>query len=215
MFKIGVVSQKGGVGKSTLAREIARQFAAIGWNVKVADLDTKQKTSVEWNAIRRERDLKPDISVEAYKDPTQVRGIEGFDLLVYDGKPHSDIETRRIAELVDLVVIPTGTTRDDLTPQIKLAYELEEFAKIPPGNILFVLNGVSAIDGPDVERARRAIIGAGYEVTTQSIPRRLAYQNAQNVGHSLSEVTHPGLAKLATDVASEIARRLTQQKEAA
>src|SRR4051794_37335074 len=36
---IGVISQKGGVGKSTVARLIAREFAQAGWNVKIADLD--------------------------------------------------------------------------------------------------------------------------------------------------------------------------------
>src|SRR5215467_13387540 len=36
---IGVVSQKGGVGKSTIARLVAREFAAQGWQVKIGDLD--------------------------------------------------------------------------------------------------------------------------------------------------------------------------------
>lgn len=36
---IGCISQKGGVGKSTLARLIAREYANSGWNVKIADLD--------------------------------------------------------------------------------------------------------------------------------------------------------------------------------
>lgn len=86
---------------------------------------------------------------------------------------------------------------------------------MPRNRILFVLNGVSAVDSPDVDRARRAIIAAGYDVAVQAIPRRLAYQNAQNTGHSLSEVTHPGLAKIAVAVAGEIAKRLTQPKKEA
>ncbi|WP_193371722.1 hypothetical protein [Polymorphum gilvum] len=36
---IGTISQKGGVGKSTLARLIAREYALAGWNVKIADLE--------------------------------------------------------------------------------------------------------------------------------------------------------------------------------
>lgn len=39
-IKINVASQKGGTGKSTLARLIGTAFAAIGWNSKIADLDT-------------------------------------------------------------------------------------------------------------------------------------------------------------------------------
>jgi cellulose biosynthesis protein BcsQ len=42
---IGVVSQKGGVGKSTITRLVARELAAQDWQVKIADLDISQATS--------------------------------------------------------------------------------------------------------------------------------------------------------------------------
>jgi len=32
---VGMVSQKGGVGKSTLARLLAREYAQAGWKVKI------------------------------------------------------------------------------------------------------------------------------------------------------------------------------------
>lgn len=38
-YKIGMVSQKGGVGKSTLACMMAREFVAGGLSTKSADLD--------------------------------------------------------------------------------------------------------------------------------------------------------------------------------
>lgn len=38
---IAVVSQKGGVGKSTIARLTARELAANGFNTLIADLDQK------------------------------------------------------------------------------------------------------------------------------------------------------------------------------
>ena len=49
---IGVVSQKGGVGKSTIARMIAREFAAQDWRVKIGDLDISQATSFKWRSRR-------------------------------------------------------------------------------------------------------------------------------------------------------------------
>jgi pantothenate kinase-related protein Tda10 len=45
---IAIVSQKGGVGKSTMARALAREAANNGLKVKIADLDTQQGTSVDW-----------------------------------------------------------------------------------------------------------------------------------------------------------------------
>src|SRR5580693_6886325 len=45
---VGVVSQKGGVGKSTLCQLIAREAAAEGKQAKILDFDVKQMTSTDW-----------------------------------------------------------------------------------------------------------------------------------------------------------------------
>ena len=50
-FIISLVSQKGGVGKSTLARLIAREAAIGGLDVKIADLDTQQRTCTNWALV--------------------------------------------------------------------------------------------------------------------------------------------------------------------
>ena len=58
-YIVGVVSQKGGVGKSTLARAVATTYALAGWNVKVADLDINQASSFSWLQRRLARDIQP------------------------------------------------------------------------------------------------------------------------------------------------------------
>lgn len=50
---VGVVSQKGGVGISTLCRLLARGYAVAGWEVMIADMDTRQGTCVD---MKRRRD---------------------------------------------------------------------------------------------------------------------------------------------------------------
>ena len=55
---LGMVSQKGGVGKSTLARLVAREYANAGWSVKIADLDVSQGTSFNWQARRLQHTLE-------------------------------------------------------------------------------------------------------------------------------------------------------------
>ncbi len=64
---IGFVSQKGGVGKWTLARGVGREAAANGLPVKIADLDVQQGTSVKWYRRRREAGVEPIFSVESFK----------------------------------------------------------------------------------------------------------------------------------------------------
>ena len=49
---LAVISQKGGVSKSTLARLVAREYSNAGWSVKIADLDVSQGTSFSWQGRR-------------------------------------------------------------------------------------------------------------------------------------------------------------------
>jgi chromosome partitioning protein len=63
---IAFVSQKGGVGKSTMARALAREATAGGLKSKIADLDTQQGTSVDWHRARLDAGIEPVIAVEAF-----------------------------------------------------------------------------------------------------------------------------------------------------
>ena len=49
---IAFISQKGGVGKSTLARALAAVCAQAGLEVVLADLDPRQQTLVHWQKAR-------------------------------------------------------------------------------------------------------------------------------------------------------------------
>ena len=82
---IGVISQKGGVGKSTLARLIAREYAQAGWHVKIADLDIQQSTAVNWQARRLQNALEPVVAVERFgtvAQAMQAAGLIGSGVLV-------------------------------------------------------------------------------------------------------------------------------------
>ncbi|MBI1930664.1 ParA family protein [Candidatus Poribacteria bacterium] len=65
-LRIGVVSQKGGVGKSTLARLIACEYARAQWRVKIASLDLSQGTSYNWQSRRLQQGIHPEIAVEQF-----------------------------------------------------------------------------------------------------------------------------------------------------
>jgi Mrp family chromosome partitioning ATPase len=58
---VGIVSQKNGVGKSTMARLLALEYAEAGWNAKIADLYIAQGTSFSWQARRLPK--RADMSV--------------------------------------------------------------------------------------------------------------------------------------------------------
>ena len=80
---IGMVSQKGGVGKSTLARLVAREYAQAGWQVKIADLDISQGTSTDWKKRREQNGYQPEVAVEPFRTVAQVGKVaELYDLVV-------------------------------------------------------------------------------------------------------------------------------------
>jgi chromosome partitioning protein len=74
---IAVVSQKGGAGKSTCARLIAREYAQAGWNVKIADLDISQGTSFDWHVRRLQQKLTPSLAVERFGTVEQALKAKG------------------------------------------------------------------------------------------------------------------------------------------
>ena len=108
MIVVAFISQKGGVGKSTLARALAREAVASGLQVKVGDLDTDQATIIDWHKVRTQRDIEPAISVELFRGVAEaIRAAERHDLLVIDGPAKASTSTTEIARQAQLIVQPT------------------------------------------------------------------------------------------------------------
>ncbi|MBN9352721.1 MAG: AAA family ATPase, partial [Hyphomicrobium denitrificans] len=63
---VSFVGQKGGVGKSTLARAFAAIAARGKLKVKLADLDVNQQTSVRWARTRSAGGNGYPVEAEAY-----------------------------------------------------------------------------------------------------------------------------------------------------
>ena len=106
-YTISVVSLKGGVGKSTIARSIGVSYAAHDWRVKVCDLDYQQSTSYRWQQRRLEHDLQPTISVETFKTVERALSDRDYDLHIVGGAPHASSETKSAALESGLVMTPT------------------------------------------------------------------------------------------------------------
>ena len=204
---IACLSQKGGVGKSTLARLMARTYATAEWTVKIADFNVRQKTSVDWVATRMASEIKPEIAAEPYANAKNMRR-EDVDLVVADGKPDSDQTSLDIARLANFVIIPTGLPLDDLRPQILFAHELISKG-VDRNRILFVLNKTADSDLAQSE-ARAFIEQAGYQVAKQDLGAKTGYQMAQNLGHAISETKFTSLNEKADELAAEIVDRINK-----
>ena len=217
-YVIGVVSQKGGVGKSTLARLLATEFARMDggtWDVKIADLDVSQATSFHWMQRRHANGTQPEIRVEGYQRLEKaVADAEHFHVMVLDGAPHATADTLKIARAAHIIVIPTGTALDDLEPSVRLAHELRK-AGIEVRQIVF---GLTRTGDSEIEtaEARTYIREAGYRVAEGALPERVAYRRASDLGQAVSETPFPSLNERARALFhSLIATLYDEQQETA
>jgi len=206
-YIIGMVSQKGGAGKSTLARLFARELAQDGFSVKIADLDTQQTTCTDWAADRAEARIEPEIQVQAFaKIDTALKEAERFDAFILDGRPHSSDQTMQIARAAALVVIPTGQTKDDLRPAVKLAHSLAN-GGIDEKKIAFALVKTTNSTA-ELSAAREYLAQTDYIVLDGHLPVSTAYGIAHDAGRTVTETTHKSLNQKAEALAQSIIDRL-------
>ncbi len=203
---ISVISQKGGVGKSTVARMVAREFAANGWAVKVADLDISQSTSFKWRSRRLQGGLEPDVPVEMFGSVKKALEDGGhYDLLIIDGAPHATEATKEAAKASDLVIIPTGLSVDDLEPTVLLAHELAKL--IEPERIVFTLSRVGN-SSAEVQESRAYLERSGYKVLGGELPDQVGYRRALDEGRTVTETRFATLNQKADQVAQAIMDKL-------
>ena len=135
---ISLISQKGGVGKSALARLIAVEYANAGWEVKIGDLDRNQGSTTSWKTRRDQNRIEPEIAVEKYATVERaIRDSSQYDLMILDGPAFAEAGGKTMAENSDLVIMPTNYGLDDLEPQVQTAYDLEALG-VDPKKIVFV-----------------------------------------------------------------------------
>jgi chromosome partitioning protein len=188
---IAFVSQKGGVGKSTLARALAREATVGGLKTKIADLDTQQGTVVDWHRTRLSAGFKPVVAVEAFATADHaIKAAAEYELLIIDGPARTSKGTLAIAKVAHLLVQPTGASRDDLVPAVREFHALVNEG-IPKEKLVFAFNhiGTPAEEG----EARAYVAEAGYTALAGCLPERPAYRKAQNTGHAVTETSYAGL----------------------
>lgn len=211
---ISLISQKGGVGKSALARLLAVEITKAGWSAKIADLDPAQGTSTKWKARRDVAGLQPDVAVEKFRTVERALKEAGrFDLMILDGPAHAEQGGRVMAKASDLVVLPTGYSLDDMEPQIEAAYELED-SDVDPERLLFVFCRAKGSDAED-KAARAYLRKARMNVLGPVFPELASIRQGHAEGRAASEVPFPKVQDKVVDVAQGIVNELMRWKEAA
>ena len=203
---VSFVSQKGGVGKSTLARLTAVGAMHRGARALLADFDLEQLTSVEWSALRMRNSVEPEIDARAFKSLKKLRKQEnGYDLIVADTRGLADDLSRDIAEASDVVFLPTGVSRDDLMPTLALARRLAREGA--DGRLALILSKVGRSE-TQLAKAIETIEDSGFELLKEHWPLRDGFQADLDSGRAGREARNGHLRELAEKLENEIFARI-------
>lgn len=194
---VAFISQKGGAGKSTLARALAREIAAGGKKVLIADLDEQQQTSALWAERRQAAGIDPAVEVRTFGSVGEaLAAIDDEFMVILDGPARASAGTLEIAKAAQLVVQPCGATTDDMDPAIRVFHKLVK-AGIAPGKLAFALfrTGSAA-----QEREARCYLSSefvdpaggkqkliSYHVLEGALPNKVGYANALDGGYTVTE----------------------------
>jgi chromosome partitioning protein len=174
---IGVTNLKGGVGKTTIAQNLAVCFAHMGFKTCIVDTDTNSN-SLSWSAAREEE--LPSITVVGSTEPKAIGKMvrdmhKDYEVVVIDGTPSLSEMTTRIILASDLLLIPILPGAHDLRA-MNLFFERLEQAKEVREEIpaYFLINQYAA--NINVHRGmKEAVESFGIPLLDTTLSKRAVY----------------------------------------
>jgi chromosome partitioning protein len=195
---LGVLNQKGGVGKSTIAINLAAAYAGSGKRVLLVDADP-QGSSLAWSAAR---EGDPAFTVIGMPKPTLHKDMPAlaadYDMILIDGPPRVSELARAAILASDLVLIPVQPSPYDVwasAETVALVREAQQFKDRLA--VAFVINRkiVNTAIGRDVAAA---LAQFDVPVLPASLAQRVIY----------AESAARGLAVIEVEPASEAAKEI-------
>ena len=129
---ITIGNEKGGVGKSTIAINLATEFTMSGKKVLLIDADIQKSTSMFSNIRREQTGLQEIIVIEKTGGSLDkdVKALEsGFDIVLIDTGGRDSIEMRKSMLISDKFIIPLITSQLDAWSFEKI-YKLYQEAQV-------------------------------------------------------------------------------------
>lgn len=192
-------SQKGGVGKSTLARSAAIALAYAGRKVLLADFDVEQGTCLRWQAQRRARCLEPAIHVAKFSKEKKLDRIShAYDDVVIDTRGQRDGLSLDLAMASDVIFLPSSFSLDDVPPTLRVVESLRGSGILSSRvAVVFCRTGSSQRQ----EQHARSILEMNEIVALDPVlPQRDGFVSLSATGRTGREAANAALRSIATAV---------------
>jgi chromosome partitioning protein len=189
MKTLAIISQKGGVGKTTLATALAVAAEKDGRTVAVFDLDP-QASAAFWKDTRA-----ADTPAVVAIPPSRLQHVlkaaaeTGCDLAIIDAPPFAKDIAFEAAQRADFILIPTRPAVLDVMAMTKTLELVGHYNK--PSAVVLTFCPIQGREIADTEEAIRQL---GAELAPLRIHNRVAYSRAQQTGLTAQEFETDGKA---------------------
>ena len=202
------LSQKGGVGKTTLSVHLADALARRGSRVLLVDADPQQ-SAMKWSTFRAGENK---FSVIAMAKPTLHKELApiyaDYTDIVIDGPPRIHELTKSIILAADLVLIPVQPSPPDVwatAETVDLVTEASAFKEGLKSAITINRKIVNTVIGRDV---REALVTLNTPILQADISQRVAFAEAFADGKTVSDLDpHSHAAQEVEAFVTELVRK--------
>lgn len=190
MKTLAIISQKGGVGKTTIATALAVAGEAHGKQTAIFDLDP-QASATFWKDMRK-AETPAVASVASARLGHMLKAAEdgGCQLAVIDAPPFAKDIAYEAAQRADFILIPTRPAVLDVMAMTKTLELVKHYNK--PAAV--VLTFCPTQGGREIADTEEAVKSMGATLAPIRLHTRVSYPRAQQTGLTAQEFEPDGKA---------------------
>jgi len=183
---ISFLNQKGGVGKTTLAVNVAAQLARLGRKVLLIDAD-KQASASTWAGLREEAPFQVVNMARANMARDALKLAADYTHTIIDGPPHAQEVARSCIIASDFVVLPIEPSglsawASDLT--VTQVREAQDFKRTLKCGFVVSRKIGNTVIGREI---RTMAAEAGIPILDAEIEQRVAFAESLTMGQTIFE----------------------------